>query len=147
MKKIKIKTHPPETEKLKEKLRLAEEGWKRALADYQNLEKRIEKQRSDNIAQANRSLIDKLLNIIDDLDTAAQHLNNEGLNLIVNNFKTLLASEGLQEIIVEGKEFDPLTMECIEKHEGKSNIVVGVQKKGYRLHDQIIRPAKVMVGK
>ena len=52
--------------------------WKRALADYQNLQKRTENERKNFIRFANATLIEKPLDIIDDLERAAKHLKDDG---------------------------------------------------------------------
>jgi molecular chaperone GrpE len=146
MKKLRRKISHSEIENTEAKLKVVEENWKRALADYQNLERRIEKQKHDYIIHANRNLIEKLLTILDDLEVAALHLKNDGLDSIINKLQELLSLEGVRVVEAEGKEFDPTTMECIERVEGKNNQVIRVEKKGYLFNDQILRPAKVEVG-
>jgi molecular chaperone GrpE len=125
-----------------------EENWKRSLADYQNLEKRNHEQQQAYIRIANASLVNKLLDILTDLERAKTHLRDEGLNLIINQFNEVLISEGVQEIeTTKGKEFDPQVMECVEMSQGPENQVIMVQSKGYTLNGKLIRPAKVIVGK
>lgn len=120
--------------------------WKRAVADYLNLEKRIEKEKSAFIKLANASLLDKLLPILDELETCTLHLKDEGLNLILSNFKKVLESEGVKPIKVKGKTFDPETMDAVEVVKGPKNKVIEVNLKGYQYEDKVLRPAKVKVG-
>ena len=58
-----------------------------------------------------------------------------------------MESEGVEEIPVRGKKFDPETMDAVEVVPGKQNQVVEVVARGYRLYDRVLRPAKVKVGK
>ncbi len=133
-------------EELTNRIKELEENWKRALADYQNLEKRIKQEKEIFVRLATASVIDKTLGVLDDLDRANQHLKDEGLNLVVKRFKDVLESEGVKEINVEGREFDPKTMECVEMVAGPNNRIISVVQKGYTLNDQLIRPVKVKVG-
>src|SRR4030067_2223800 len=96
--------------KLQEQVKELEENWKRALADYHNLEKRIEKQQASFLKLANIGLIDKLLNVLDDLDRAAVHIKDKGLGIVLEQFKEIIASEGVKELSVLNQEFDPKTM-------------------------------------
>lgn len=132
---------------LKTKVEELEDNWKRALADYHNLEKRVKDQQKTFVRLANASLVDKLLSVLDDLERAVRHLKNDGLKMIYNQFVEVLTSEGVQEIKVTGKQFDPETMDCVEMVPGPKNKVIKVQLKGYSINNHIIRPAKVEVGK
>jgi len=132
---------------LKDKNKKLTEKWKRALADYQNLEKRIEKEKQAFVKFSTASLMDKLLAVVDDLERAEKHLKDKGLSIAVKQFKTVLQSEGIEEIKAQGKKFDPEKMDCVSMAEGKKNIVTTICQKGYKLNDKILRPAKVEVGK
>jgi molecular chaperone GrpE len=132
---------------LNQKVKELEGNWKRALADYQNLEKRIETQQKTFVRLANASLIDKLLGVFDDLQRATEHINDHGLKLVLNQLKSVLGTEGVEEIETDGKEFNPETMDCTEMVPGPENKVVKTLIKGYTLNNHVIRPAKVQVGK
>lgn len=121
-------------------------NWKRALADYQNLEKRYEKEKADFVQFANAGLILKLLTTWGHLEKAAEHLKDEGLNLVVSEFKRILSEEGLKEIKSLGENFDPLIMEAVEVVSGgEKNKVAEVLQKGYSLKGKVLLPAKVKV--
>ena len=120
---------------------------KRALADYQNLSKRIEKDKLEFVKFASASLIDKLLLVLDDLERAQAHLKNKGLNLAINQFKNILKSENVTELKLKNTVFDPLTADCVELVSGKKNLVISIIKKGYTLNGRVLRPAQVKVGK
>ncbi len=122
--------------------------WKRALADYQNLEKRYEKERSDFVQFANANLILKLLGILGHLERAAEHVKDDGLNLVITEFKRVLIGEGLEEIKCLGEDFNPNLMEAVEVIEGKEgNKVAEVISKGYLLKGKVLLAAKVKVCK
>jgi molecular chaperone GrpE len=132
---------------LEEKVKDLEDKWKRALADYANLEKRILAEREQFVKFSNASLVDKLLGVLDDLERAETHLKDKGLVLAIGQFRRVLETEGVEEIKVSGEKFDPEAMDCVEITKGPKNIVVEILTKGYKLGDRIIRPAKVKVGK
>lgn len=137
-----------EIKTLKLKIEELENHWKRALADYQNLEKRTAKEREEYIKFASSDLIFKLLPIVDQLKAADKHLKDEGLNLVFLNFIKVLADEGLTKIEVLGKEFNPEEMECVDVVKGKEeNKVVEEVGPGYRLKDKVVRATKVKVTK
>lgn len=120
----------------------------RALADYQNLEKRVNETREQEAKFASRNLIIKLLSAIDDIEKADSLIKNEGLSLALKKLKDVLKNEQVEKIEVLGKKFDPQTMECIEVvGEEKGDEVVEEISPGYKMWDQVIRPAKVKVGK
>lgn len=133
--------------KLEEKVKDLENKWKRALADYQNLEKRINAEKEGFVQFANAKLIDKLLGALDDLERAEKHLKNHGLTMAIDQLRSVLATEGVARIKAKGEKFNPETMDCTEMMKGPKNIVVEVIEKGYKLNDKVIRPAKVKVGK
>jgi len=119
----------------------------RTLADYANLEKRIDSQRQMFVTLATVSIINKMIDVLDDLYLTQNHLKDEGLNMTINKFYTVLKGEGLEEIKAEDQMFDPNLMECITTQEGEENKVLSVHKKGYSLNGQVIRPTQVIVGK
>ena len=120
--------------------------WKRALADYQNLEKRVLEEKEGFAKFATAGLLDKLLPILDGLEKCHKHLEDKGLGLILSQLKKVLESEGVEEIKAKGKKFDPQLMDAVEMVEGKKNQVVEVVLKGYQLNGKVLRPAKVRVG-
>lgn len=121
---------------------------RRTLADYQNLERRIEEERKLLSKLSAALLIEKLLPVLDNLENAQKHLEDPGLELVIKQFKETLESEGVSEINAEGETFDPHLHEAIEAEAGEEdNKVVKVLSKGYRIEDKIIRPARVVVTK
>lgn len=135
-------------EELGRQVKDIEEKWKRALADYQNLEKRVESQRHELVVLAAKDLILKFLSVGDTLNLAAEHLRDQGLELAVKHFWQVLESEGLTVIEVMGRDFDPAEMECVEAIEGEPEGKVAEEvRAGYRLRGKVLRVAQVKVFK
>ncbi len=127
------------------------EEWKgkylRALADYQNLERRNLSERDELRKFASEALLLRILTAIDTLKRAKDHIKDAGLDLAFKEFIAILESEGVEEIKTVGELFDPHQMECIEVVEGEDNKVVEELRQGYRLHGKVLRVAQVKVGK
>lgn len=135
-------------EQLQERINELDGNWKRALADYKNLEFRTEKAVREALTFGAKGLIIKLLKVLDELDMAVEHHPDQTwAKLTRDEMKTILTDEGVMEIEVLGKQFNPNEMECTGKTEGTENIVVKIVQKGYKIYDQILRPARVEVGK
>lgn len=134
-----------------EELQKQIEEWKnkylRALADYQNLEKRVAAEKSELRAYAAESVIVKLLSIADTFERAQVHLQDPGLSLALKDLAAFFASQGVTKLETKGKPFDPEIMECIEVVDGEDTIVVEEARSGYALHGKVIRVARVKVGK
>lgn len=117
----------------------------RALADYANLERRFAQDSSSVIKFATSGLLAKLLDIRDHLAMAAANFQDKSLTLILASLDKLIAEEGATEINTAGL-FDPATMECQELVPGEKDHVIQVIRPGYRLHDRVLRAARVKVG-
>ncbi len=130
----------------KEKINELENNWKRALADYKNLEKRVSEDRVEIVRFANRTLILKMIWVLDNLEALEKHSDDDGIEMILKEFRQILVDEGLEEIDTEGKKFDESEMEAIELVDGDEGKVIEEVQNGYKLHNKIIRPAKVKVG-
>src|SRR3989344_1270764 len=123
-----------------------EDQLKRALADYRNLERRVDEERKLLSQLSSIILIEKLLPILDNLESAQKHLNDQGLEMVIKQFKDILTQEGVEEIETEGAQFDLQIHEAIEVIEGPNEgSIVKVLTKGYKINDRVIRPAKVVV--
>lgn len=134
------------SKKVEEKREDFENRLKRALADYANLEKRVEREKGAFIKLANAQLLDKLLPVWDDLELCEKHLKDKGVSLVCDRFQEVLEGEGVGEIKALGQKFNPETMDCVELIAGPKNEVIEVVLKGYWLNDKVLRPAKVKVG-
>lgn len=118
----------------------------RALADYQNLEKRTEERTAEIRRYAAKSVLGDFLVVLDTLEKAEKHLQDAGLSLGVKQFRDTLSRHGVTRMEVTGKLFDPNIMECVETGHGKHLHVISEVLPGYVLGDQVLRIAKVVVG-
>lgn len=134
-----------ETKELQEKVQDLENQLKRAVADYQNLEKRVSEEKSEWIKMANRDLLLKLLPVFDSLILAQRHIQDEGLNLSVKQFLDVLRDVGVERINTQNQTFDPSKMEAIEKT-GDEGKVIDETRAGFTLFGKMLRPAQVKVG-
>lgn len=122
----------------------------RALADYDNLSKRVERERQDLGKIVSVGIVTKLLPVLDMLESAQKHLQDQGLAIGIGEFKKIFSEEGLTEINPKiGEEFDENTMEAIEVVPGEvDNIISEVVLTGWKFEDgTVVRHAKVKVSK
>lgn len=130
-------------------------NWQRAEADFQNYKRRVEQERGENRRFASAALMINLLPILDDLERALGSLDVrlagltwfEGIALIHRKLLMLLENSGVTVIEAEGKEFDPREHEAMTHAEGEEGKVLAEIQRGYKLHDRVLRPAMVVVGK
>jgi len=132
---------------LKEKIEELENQIKRIFADYQNLEKRVTSERREWLIKANKDLILRLLPALDFLLLSSKHIKDEGLKLSIQKFFDILKDEGVEKIETQGREFDPNLMEGIKTVDGDDNKVIEELRTGFKMGDQVLRPAQVAVGK
>jgi molecular chaperone GrpE len=122
----------------------------RALADYDNLSKRVDRERQDLGKIASVSILARLLPVLDNLENAQKHLGDAGLAIGIVEFQKVLSEEGLNEIKPKiGEKFDEQTMEAIEVTAGEGdNNISEVVLPGWKFEDgTVIRHAKVKVSK
>lgn len=137
-----------EIQKLQEQVKQLGENWRRALADYKNLESRIERQKADIMRFSMMPILLKLFSVLDHLNLAVEHHQSEDwVRLIRDQVRDILTSEGIEEIPVLGTIFDPNVAECVEQIEGEKDKVVKIMEAGYRQGDGVLRVARVQVGK
>ncbi|MBI2019814.1 nucleotide exchange factor GrpE [Candidatus Daviesbacteria bacterium] len=151
--------------KLEERVSELENQLKRAVADYHNLEKRVSEGRSELTSFVGGELIKRLLPVLDHLEQSLSGVSEQekqsgpalsersesngwvkGVELAVKEFKSVLESEGLGEIVADG-QFDPNLHEAVDTREGEDNKILEVVRKGYTLNNKVIRPAQVVVGR
>lgn len=135
-----------------EDLKKENDEWKskylRALADYQNLEKRVQTARIGELKTASKNILIKVLPILDTLEKALKVTSDQGIILAVKQFNNILEDEKVIKIDVIGKRFDPLQMECVEVAGfGMDDTVTEEVRSGYMIYDQILRVAQVKVGR
>jgi len=143
---------------LAEEKKKAEEylaNWQRAQADFINYKRRAEQERLEFNKFANSSLYCSILPVLDDLERALNAIPEEyagtdwveGVRLVERKFKTILEGQGVKPICALGMDFDPSLHEALRQEKGKEGMVISEIQKGYTLHDKLLRPARVVVGK
>ncbi len=141
-----------ELDELHSQIKILEENWKRALADYQNLLRRVESDKKDFVKLANANLLARLLPSLDIMELAALHSKDIGVQMAAKQFHQALVEEGLQLIEPPpDMTFNPQEHECgetVDMPAGKTeNTVSELVLKGYKIGDYVLRPAKVKVYK
>lgn len=135
------------------------ERYLRLYAEFDNFKRRSARERVELMQTAGKEVITSLLDVLDDCDRAEKQIKeddmhddpiHEGVLLIFNKLKTILAAKGLKPMECVGQEFNPDEQEALsqvpvtdEQLKGK---VIDEIVKGYYLNDKIIRHAKVVVG-
>lgn len=152
--------------KLKEELKQCQKekseylaGWQRAKADFINARKEEEKARGDFIKFAESRLLKELLELADSFDSvlASQELMakldkdwQNGVKNMQGQLEKVFQNHGVSVIEAKGKLFNPEEQESLEnvlvEEEAKNQMVVEEVSKGYKLHNSVLRPAKVKVG-
>jgi len=131
----------------------------RAKADLANYQRRSEKERAEALRYANAGLIRSLLAVLDNLErvvaSAEADPGNgaallEGVKLTLDSFIKVLQEANVQRIEAEGMPFDPQVHEAMMEQpsaDHSERTVLKEAMKGYRLHDRVLRPSRVIVSK
>jgi molecular chaperone GrpE len=123
----------------------------RALADYDNLEKRVAREREEFLKESFRKVVVKFLPIYDMLLAAQKHLDDTGVAITINAFEQVLSDEGVDLIKPKvGEKFDESICEAVEVEETEDKNKVGtiaeVILPGWKFRDGgVIRYSKVKV--
>lgn len=154
--KVKSKKEIEKIEHLKKLVEEYKNKYLRALADYHNLEKRVEEERSLRMKVAKKDLILQLLPIFDLVDKALKDAEEnrqqvdsvhwrEGIKIAIKEFRNILSREGFEP--VETETFDPNLHEAVGVRLGPEGKILDVLQMGYKLNGKLVKPAKVVVGK
>jgi molecular chaperone GrpE len=130
--------------------------WVRAVAELENFKKRSLQEKNKLLKYRYEDLLKDLLPVLDNLDRALNHCTaagrtdslTDGLCLVANMFKDILARYQVTEIKALGEPFDPHVHEAVARvpaPPGQANRVVEELEKGYMYQDRLLRPAKVVV--
>jgi len=153
-------------EKMKEELEektieLAElkDKFLRLFAEFDNYKKRTVKEKLNLMKTASQDVVETLLPVLDDFDRAKKSADDEsttevfseGVSMVYEKLYSMLKLKGLNSMESDGEVFDSELHEAITEipaptKDLKGKIVDTIEK-GYKLHDKIIRHAKVVVGK
>jgi molecular chaperone GrpE len=122
---------------------------------FRREQKTIEKQAEQKVIQEKKKLIKEFLEIFDNFERALSAMESgessstkEGIQLIHNQINSFLKQQGVKEIELKDKEFDPAVCEIgeiVKTNKKKPNTVLKVLRKGYYLDDELLRTAVVAV--
>lgn len=144
-----------ELEQAQQKVEELTNAWARATADLENYRKRTEQEKNDFAKYANASLLNTLLPCLDNFRRAASfipedHAKEEwctGLDQAIKLFDETLKKQGVEEIKTVGEKMDHNLHEAVMQGDGEEGVIIEEFEKGYTLKGQVIRHAKVKVGK
>lgn len=139
----------------KQKVKDYEDKIKHVLADYQNLNKKIQSDIEKGVNTKIDEFMLDFLKIYDDFIRAKQvfaesKINTEGLNSILKNMDSLLTKYNITPIDALGEIFDPNLHEAIsiiDDPELDNNTIIKELRKGYISHKRVIRPTLVEISK
>ena len=144
-----------QTKKLEEENSDLKDKWQRALADYQNLERRTQVEISQRVSSKTNDLLLNFINIYEDFVRAENSLSKEkidtsGIIAVIKNMENLLAENNIKPIDAIGEIFDPQLHEAvsmvIDDTLDEGTITQEVSK-GYISGKAILKPSKVIVSK
>jgi len=128
----------------------------RALADFDNYRKRVERERGSAAQSGKRAIILALLEVMDDFDRAIEHADKssdavvEGLRAIHKRLAGVIKAQGITPLESVGQQFDPALHEAvgvIEANDGKPGTVIDEVSRGYLWNGELLRPARVRVAR
>jgi len=131
-----------------------EDKYLRKVADFDNLKKRVREEKQEFKKYAHTEVLADLLEIQDNFERALESMEienedvREGVGMIQSQLNDLLKKYDVEPIEAEGKRFDPHKHEGMmreEREDVDKQTVAEVFKKGYKLHDRVLRPASVKV--
>jgi molecular chaperone GrpE len=143
-----------EIERLKEELRREHDTVLRALADFDNYRRRVERDRAGAARSGKRDVILSLLEVLDGFDRALHHIGDapssvaQGVEAIHRNLLGVLERHGVTPLDSLGEPFDPRFHDAIgtvDSGEVESGRVAEELQRGYRWEDEVLRPARVRV--
>jgi molecular chaperone GrpE len=135
------------------------ERYLRLAAEFDNYRKRVERERSEGHVRAQASLLERLLEPLDDLqriadfdpETTPSGALHEGAEMVERKFLRAMEAAGMEEIDAAGKPFDPAVHEALTTvptaERDEDDTVAQVYQKGYRFRGILLRPARVVVKK
>ena len=147
-------TAPAEIEWLKQELSREHAMHLRALADFDNYRKRIQREQESAARAGKRQLVLALLDVMDDFERALAYANTApasiltGARVIHQRLMDLLQAQGIAPYTSVGQPFDPALHEAIEvsnTDQATPGVVLNELSRGYRWGDEVLRPARVRV--
>ena len=146
-----------EIEKQKAQVKAEKDDYVRLMAEFETFRRRNAEERLKLVTNASKDTIKGLLPVLDDceaamkiLSTSSDEAAKEGTTLIYNKLLAYLKTKGLSIIEAKGQKFDTDFHEAVAQfpaaEESQKNIIIDVVKTGYKLGDEILRYAQVVVG-
>ena len=146
-----------EVAKLRAEVAELKDRWLRERADVENIKRRAVREKQDAIRFGSEGLLKDLLPVIDNLHRALAAAKTgrendpivQGVELVLRGFDDVLERHGVKVVPAHGEPFDPTRHEAIShvESDAPANTVIGEHQRGYVLHDRLLRPALVTVGK
>ena len=144
-----------QTKKLEEENSDLKDKWQRALADYQNLERRTQVEISQRVSSKTNDLLLNFINIYEDFVRAENSLSKEkidtsGIIAVIKNMENLLAENSIKPIDAIGEIFDPQLHEAVSMVVDDTldeGTITQEVSKGYISGKAILKPSKVIVSK
>ena len=141
--------------KLQEENSDLKDKWQRALADYQNLERRTQVEISQRVSSKTNDLLLNFINIYEDFVRAENSLSKEkidtsGIIAVIKNMENILAENNIKPIDAVGEIFDPQIHEAVSMIEDDTlddGTITQEVSKGYTAGKAILKPSKVIVSK
>jgi molecular chaperone GrpE len=126
-----------------------------AVADFDNYKKRVQRDMDSIVSSRRRALFERLLPVLDNLQRALESKAGGdslrgGLEQTLRGFEAVLAGEGIKPLDICGEAFDPHVAEAVgtaQRDGVPDDTILEVTEKGYKLGDDLLRPAKVIVAK
>lgn len=131
--------------------------------EIERVKERLSKEAAREIARHKRDLVRDFIEVLDDLDRAAQAPQGngnartvadgvlEGVELVRKNFRGKLAQLGVERDPALGSDFDPTRHEAVSvlpvRDPDKDGMIVDVVREGYRMDNDVLRPARVVVAR
>ncbi|MAG17981.1 MAG: nucleotide exchange factor GrpE [Candidatus Diapherotrites archaeon] len=152
----KKKEHDKEIQEAKMLAEEYKDNMQRIQAEFENFQKRTEKEIHAFRGMANAGIIEEFLPLVDSLGEGikqAEKSNNEemkkGFELVQKQLTQIMEKNGVKQIESIGKKFDHNFHECMltVNEQGKDDEILEEFQKGYTLNGKILRPAKVKVNK
>lgn len=130
--------------------------YKRALADYQNLQRQTIKEKEEFATYAKAGVIMDMIPVYENLVSAVSYADENtgdqwitGVKYVIKQFEDILAQNGISIIDPVGETFDHAEHEAVEQVETgdkkRADTVAKVVKRGYKLNDRVLQPAQVSV--
>src|SRR5262245_1990247 len=147
-------TAQAEIERLKQELSREHDLHLRALADFDNYRKRVQRERESAAQAGKRQLVLALLDVMDDFERALAYANTTpasiltGARVIHQRLTDLLQAQGVVPYTSAGQPFDPALHEAVDvthTDQAVPGVVLNELSHGYRWGDEVLRPARVRV--